>query len=124
MYYSFLGIKPCGYITPESPAVRSGSNFTAICVLAEECMKEYEVSANDIFWKQKHAVVPNEQCTIINRTASSVRFINVSSNFPLTCNFQAFGQINLTAYGIQVTTGCKFSDCFISDFAMPPELYF
>lgn len=98
-------IEPCGYITPESPVVRSGSNFTAICVLTEKCVEKYSVSANDIYWKQKHVVVPNEQSTVINRTASIATVINVSSSFPLTCNIRLFGQINQTIYGIIVTTG-------------------
>ncbi|XP_055968047.1 interleukin-6 receptor subunit beta [Sorex fumeus] len=106
-------IETCGHITPESPVTRSpespviqrGSNFSAVCVLKEKCMDSYSVNASHIFWKINRVVVPQEQYTVINRTASSVKFINMSSNVQLTCNIRIFGQIDQNIYGIRVTSG-------------------
>lgn len=115
----------CGSIDPESPVVRLGSNFTAVCVLKEKCMDDYHVSADDIFWKTSHVTVPHEQYTVLNRTASSVTFTNVSSlNIQLTCNIRTFGQIDQNVYGIRVISGCELCLCLTSDFDVAFELYF
>lgn len=99
-------LNPCGYITPESPVVQLGSNFTAICVLKKKCMNSYHVNASYIFWKTNHLIVPSEQYTVINSTASSVTFTNVSFlNTQLTCNIRTFGQIDQNVYGIRVISG-------------------
>ncbi|XP_060047039.1 interleukin-6 receptor subunit beta isoform X1 [Erinaceus europaeus] len=99
-------VNPCGYITPESPVVQLGSNFTAVCVLKEKCMKSYHVNASYIFWKTNHVTVPSEQYTVINSTASSVTFTNISlSNTQLTCNIRTFGQIDQNVYGIRIVSG-------------------
>lgn len=113
-YFSFSGglLDPCGYINPESPVVQLGSNFTAVCVLKEKCMDYFHVNANYIFWKTNHVTVPKEQYTVINRTASSVTFTNISLlNIQLTCNIRTFGQIDQNVYGIRIISGCKF--CFV-----------
>nr|XP_003408091.1 interleukin-6 receptor subunit beta isoform X2 [Loxodonta africana] len=99
-------LDPCGHISPESPVVQLGSNFTAVCVLKEKCMDNFGVNADNIFWKTNHATVPKEQYTIINRTASSVSFTDISSlNTQLTCNIYAFGQIEQNVYGITIISG-------------------
>ncbi|XP_003782802.1 interleukin-6 receptor subunit beta [Otolemur garnettii] len=99
-------LDPCGYITPESPVVQVGSNFTALCVLKEKCMDFFHVNATYIIWKTNHFAVPKEQYTIINRTASSVTFTNIASlNVQLTCNILTFGQIEQNVYGITVISG-------------------
>ncbi|XP_054431324.1 interleukin-6 receptor subunit beta [Pteronotus mesoamericanus] len=99
-------LDPCGYIDPEAPVVQLGSNFTAVCVLKEKCMDYYRVNAGDVFWKTNHVTVPHEQCTVINKTASSVTFTNMSLlSVQLTCNIRTFGQIDQNIYGIRVTAG-------------------
>uniref|UniRef100_A0A8C8WZE0 Interleukin-6 receptor subunit beta n=1 Tax=Panthera leo TaxID=9689 RepID=A0A8C8WZE0_PANLE len=99
-------LEPCGHIKPESPVVQLGSNFTAVCVLKEKCMDYFHVNANYIFWKTNHVTVPKEQYTIINRTASSVTFRDISLlNIQLTCNIRTFGQIDQNVYGIRIISG-------------------
>ncbi|XP_025779877.1 interleukin-6 receptor subunit beta isoform X3 [Puma concolor] len=99
-------LEPCGHIKPESPVVQLGSNFTAVCVLKEKCMDYFHVNANYIFWKTNHVTVPKEQYTIINRTASSVTFTDISLlNIQLTCNIRTFGQIDQNVYGIRIISG-------------------
>ena len=101
-------LDPCGYIDPEAPVVPLGSSFTALCVLKEKCMRYFHVDADDIFWKTNHVTVPHEQYTVINRTASSVTFTNMSLlNVQLTCNIRTFGQIDQNVYGVRVTAGRK-----------------
>nr|KAF6489692.1 interleukin 6 signal transducer [Molossus molossus] len=96
----------CGSIEPEAPVVQLGSSFTAVCVLKERCMSNFHVSADDIFWKTNHVTVPHEQYTVLNRTACSVTFANVSSlSTQLTCNIRTFGQIDQNVYGISVLAG-------------------
>uniref|UniRef100_A0A8C0XSC5 Interleukin-6 receptor subunit beta n=1 Tax=Castor canadensis TaxID=51338 RepID=A0A8C0XSC5_CASCN len=99
-------LDPCGYISPESPVIERGSNFTAVCVLKEKCMDYFHVNASYIIWKTNHLAVPKEQYTIINRTASSVTFTNIASlHVQLTCNILTFGQIEQNVYGITVLSG-------------------
>lgn len=99
-------LNQCGNITPESPVVQLGSNFTALCVVTEKCMDDFHVNANDIFWKTNHATVPHEQYTVINRTTSSVTFTDIPLlNIRLSCNIRAFGQIDWTVYGIGIISG-------------------
>lgn len=75
-------------------------------------MDYFHVNANYIFWKTNHVTVPKEQYTVINRTASSVTFTNISLlNIQLTCNIRTFGQIDQNVYGIRIISGCKF--CFV-----------
>lgn len=99
-------LDPCGHISPESPVIQLGSNFTAVCVLKEKCMDNFHVNANYIVWKINHFTVPKEQYTILNRTASSVTFTNVTVlSVQLTCNILTFGQIEQNVYGITVISG-------------------
>ncbi|KAM5328869.1 interleukin-6 receptor subunit beta [Glossophaga mutica] len=99
-------LDPCGYIDPEAPVVPLGSNFTAVCVLKEKCMRYFHVRAGDIFWKTNHVTVPREQYAVINGTASSVTFPNLSLlNVQLTCNIRTYGQIDQNVYGVRVTAG-------------------
>lgn len=99
-------VDPCGHIDPEAPVVPLGSNFTAVCVLKEKCMRNFHVSADDIFWKTNHVPVPREQYAVLNRTASSVTFTNVSLlNVQLTCNVRTFGQLDQNVYGIRLVAG-------------------
>ncbi|KAK1345411.1 hypothetical protein QTO34_014124 [Cnephaeus nilssonii] len=99
-------LDPCGHIDPESPVVRLGSNFTAVCVLQEKCMDYFHVNADYIFWKTNHETVPRTQYAVINRTASSVTFADVALlNTQLTCNIRTFGQIDQNVYGVRVVSG-------------------
>ncbi|XP_023564617.1 interleukin-6 receptor subunit beta isoform X2 [Octodon degus] len=99
-------VELCGVISPESPVIRSGSNFTAFCVLKEKCMSVYDVNASYIIWKTDHVQVPKEQYTIINTTTSSVTFTNIGLlNVQLMCNILAYGQMEMSVYGIRVRTG-------------------
>uniref|UniRef100_A0A8C8ZW02 Interleukin-6 receptor subunit beta n=1 Tax=Prolemur simus TaxID=1328070 RepID=A0A8C8ZW02_PROSS len=91
---------------PESPVVHLGSNFTAVCVLKEDCMDYFHVNANFIVWKMSHFTIPKEQYTIINKTAASVTLTDVASlNIQLTCNILTFGQIEQNIYGITLISG-------------------
>ncbi|XP_077203265.1 interleukin-6 receptor subunit beta [Paroedura picta] len=100
-------VKLCGRITPESPVVQIGSSFTAVCILNDTCQNVYDsVHASQIIWKTKNKVVPNEQYTIINRTASRVSFNGTSTLVsPLTCNVLIAGQMEQNIYGIEVRLG-------------------
>lgn len=99
-------LEPCGYIYPEFPVVRRGSNFTAICVLKESCLQHFYVNASYIVWKTNHAAVPREQVTVINRTTSSVTFTDVVlPSVQLTCNILSFGQIEQNVYGVTMLSG-------------------
>uniref|UniRef100_A0A8D1VD38 Interleukin-6 receptor subunit beta n=2 Tax=Sus scrofa TaxID=9823 RepID=A0A8D1VD38_PIG len=99
-------LDPCGHISPESPVIQLGSNFTAVCVLKEKCMDHYHVNASYIFWKTNHVTIPYEQYNVINRTASSVTFRDISLlNIQLTCNIRTFGQIDQNVYGIRIISG-------------------
>ncbi|KAM4875991.1 interleukin-6 receptor subunit beta [Thomomys bottae] len=99
-------LEPCGYISPESPVVQRGTNFTAVCVLKEKCMNYFHVNASYIIWKTNHLAVPKKQYAIINRTTSSVTFTNVGSlNVQLTCNILTYGQIEQNVYGINILSG-------------------
>nr|XP_056705015.1 interleukin-6 receptor subunit beta [Euleptes europaea] len=102
------GLLPhCGQITPESPVVPIGSNFTAICVLNDTCKNIYgNVHADQIIWKTRSEVVPKEQYSVINRTASRVTFNDTSTlASPLTCNILVAGNIEQNIYGIQIQLG-------------------
>ncbi|KAL6030026.1 hypothetical protein STEG23_006794, partial [Scotinomys teguina] len=99
-------VEPCGYIYPEFPVVQRGSNFTAICVLKEKCLQQYDVNASFIVWKTNHVAVPKEQVTVINRTTSSVTFKDmILQTVQLTCNVLSFGQIEQNVYGTTVLSG-------------------
>ncbi|XP_074062939.1 interleukin-6 receptor subunit beta isoform X2 [Macrotis lagotis] len=99
-------IKPCGHIIPESPVISYNTTFTAICVLGEKCSTDPHLNSSNIFWKIKNTNVPKEQYTIINRTAASVTFKDVSSlDSLLTCNILLHEQIVHTIYGIQIRVG-------------------
>lgn len=99
-------VEPCGYIYPEFPVVQRGSNFTAICVLKEKCLQQYDVNASFIVWKTNHVAVPKEQVTVINRTTSSVTFTDmILPTVQLTCNVLSFGQIEQNVYGTTVLSG-------------------
>ncbi|XP_048359902.1 interleukin-6 receptor subunit beta isoform X1 [Sphaerodactylus townsendi] len=97
----------CGQITPESPIVTIGSNFTAICVLNDSCRNHYgNLHASQIIWKTRNLIVPKEQYSVINRTASQVTFNNTSTlASPLTCNILVEGYIEQNIYGVQVQLG-------------------
>ncbi|XP_015270088.1 PREDICTED: interleukin-6 receptor subunit beta-like, partial [Gekko japonicus] len=107
--YSFADglVQLCGQITPESPVVPIGSDFTAICILNDSCQNTYgSVHASQIIWKTKNKVVPKEQYSIINRTASQVTFNDTSTLVsPLTCNILVEGNIEQNIYGIHVQLG-------------------
>ncbi|XP_040833480.1 interleukin-6 receptor subunit beta isoform X1 [Ochotona curzoniae] len=99
-------VNTCGHITPESPLVQIGSNFTAVCIIKEECMKKFHVNASYIVWKINHFTIPKEQYTVISRTACSVTFTNITAlNAQLTCNILTFGQIEQNVYGVTLISG-------------------
>lgn len=99
-------VDPCGVISPESPVIQSGSNFTAFCVLKEKCMSVFEVNASHIIWKANRVLIPEEQYTVINTTTSSVTFTNIGLvNVQLICNILAYGQIEMNVYGVRMRTG-------------------
>lgn len=71
-------------------------------------MDYFHVNADYIFWKTNHVTVPREQYTVINSSAASVTFPDVSLlNTQLTCNVRTFGQIDQNVYGIRVVSGRK-----------------
>lgn len=55
-------------VTPESPALEIGSNFTATCVI----VNTKDLTADDLYWILSEKTVPEERYTKINRTAVSV----------------------------------------------------
>ncbi|XP_051028195.1 interleukin-6 receptor subunit beta [Acomys russatus] len=99
-------LEPCGFIYPAFPVVQRGSDFTAICVLKEKCLQQYEVNASYIVWKTNHVAVPKEQVTVVNRTTSSVTFTDIALQaVQLTCNVLSFGQIEQNVYGVTILSG-------------------
>lgn len=55
-------------VTPQSPALEIGSNFTATCVI----VNTKDLTADDLYWNLSKTTVPEEHYTRINRTAVSV----------------------------------------------------
>uniref|UniRef100_A0A8C6XTJ3 Interleukin-6 receptor subunit beta n=2 Tax=Naja naja TaxID=35670 RepID=A0A8C6XTJ3_NAJNA len=96
----------CGYIVPESPVKLSiGSNFTAFCILHNNCPYG-KIRAEQVIWKMKTRAVPKEQYSIINETVSSVTFNDTSTLVsPLTCNILVPGGLIQNIYGIQFELG-------------------
>uniref|UniRef100_A0A670YRW0 Interleukin-6 receptor subunit beta n=1 Tax=Pseudonaja textilis TaxID=8673 RepID=A0A670YRW0_PSETE len=96
----------CGYIVPESPVILSiGSNFTAFCILYNNCPYG-KIRAEQVIWKMKTTAVPKEQYSIINETVSSVTFNDTSTLVsPLTCNILVPGGLVQNIYGIQIELG-------------------
>ncbi|XP_062290048.1 interleukin-6 receptor subunit beta isoform X1 [Scomber scombrus] len=64
-------------ITPESPLLEIGTNFTATCMI----INTTEVTADDLYWTLSKTTIPSEKYTKINRTALSVT-IPVTSEKP------------------------------------------
>ncbi|ETE72820.1 Interleukin-6 receptor subunit beta, partial [Ophiophagus hannah] len=107
-YFGVSGgiLNMCGYIVPESPVKLSiGSNFTAFCILHNNCSYG-KIRAEQVIWKMKTTVVPKEQYSIINETVSSVTFNDTSTLVsPLTCNILVPGGLIQNIYGIQFELG-------------------
>ncbi|XP_051906040.1 interleukin-6 receptor subunit beta isoform X2 [Hippocampus zosterae] len=55
-------------ITPQSPVLQIGTNFTATCVI----IGTTEVTADDLYWNLSQIVIPSNQYTKINESALSV----------------------------------------------------
>ncbi|KAG8131094.1 hypothetical protein E2320_017691 [Naja naja] len=107
-YFGVSGgiLNMCGYIVPESPVKLSiGSNFTAFCILHNNCPYG-KIRAEQVIWKMKTRAVPKEQYSIINETVSSVTFNDTSTLVsPLTCNILVPGGLIQNIYGIQFELG-------------------
>ncbi|XP_061657842.1 interleukin-6 receptor subunit beta [Syngnathoides biaculeatus] len=55
-------------ITPQSPLLQIGTNFTATCVINGTT----EVTADDLYWNLSKTVIPDNQYTKLNESALSV----------------------------------------------------
>lgn len=55
-------------VTPQSPVLEIGSNFTATCVI----VSAKDLTADDLYWNLSKTTVPKEHYTKINLTAVSV----------------------------------------------------
>ncbi|KAM7393420.1 hypothetical protein PAMA_008190 [Pampus argenteus] len=55
-------------ITPQSPVVEIGTNFTATCMIINTA----EATADDLFWNLSKTTIPKEQYTKVNRSALNV----------------------------------------------------
>ncbi|XP_061555120.1 interleukin-6 receptor subunit beta [Phycodurus eques] len=55
-------------ITPQSPVLQIGTNFTATCVI----IGTTEATADDLYWKLSQTIIPNNHYTKINESALSV----------------------------------------------------
>ncbi|XP_073334779.1 interleukin-6 receptor subunit beta isoform X2 [Pagrus major] len=55
-------------ITPQSPVLEIGTNFTATCMI----INTDEVTAEDLYWNLSNITVSNEQYTKINRSSLNV----------------------------------------------------
>nr|XP_057915865.1 interleukin-6 receptor subunit beta isoform X2 [Doryrhamphus excisus] len=58
-------------ITPQSPVIQIGTNFTATCVIVDTI----EATADDLFWNISQRMIPKNQYTKINETALSVTIL-------------------------------------------------
>ncbi|XP_041437572.1 uncharacterized protein LOC100158347 isoform X2 [Xenopus laevis] len=96
-------VNVCGRIFPDSGVVHRERPFTAICVINETCLGE---DAQRVYWNVRGVKVPETQYTLLNRTASSVTFENLTTlSSPLTCNVLASGHVPNTLHGIFFTLG-------------------
>lgn len=55
-------------VSPESPSLEIGSNFTATCVIVDA----EDLRAEDLYWTLSRNTIPEQHYTKINRTAISV----------------------------------------------------
>ncbi|KAG9353595.1 hypothetical protein JZ751_011715 [Albula glossodonta] len=100
----------CGKISPETPVLELGKEFTATCVLSALGKRDTGATADDIYWEFKKVRVPRERYTKINDSAVSMT-VNVTSQLesPLTCHVSrsnsAHGHINRNVHGMFFTAG-------------------
>ncbi|KAM7369448.1 hypothetical protein PAMP_013715 [Pampus punctatissimus] len=64
-------------ITPQSPVLEIGTNFTATCMI----INTSEATADDLFWNLSTTTIPKEQYTKINRSALNVTITVTSEGF-------------------------------------------
>ncbi|XP_061836657.2 interleukin-6 receptor subunit beta [Nerophis lumbriciformis] len=64
-------------ITPQSPVIQIGTNFTATCVITDTA----ETTADDLYWNLSQIIIPKNQYTKINESALSVTIL-VNSEKP------------------------------------------
>ncbi|XP_053195952.1 interleukin-6 receptor subunit beta isoform X2 [Scomber japonicus] len=98
-------------ITPQSPVLEIGTNFTATCMIINTA----EVTADDLYWTVSKTTIPSEKYTKINETALSVT-IPVTDEKPewLYCRSR------ITSAYTQLNPG-KFLHAIISEKGYPPE---
>lgn len=58
-------------ITPQSPVLEIGTNFTATCMI----INTVEATADDLFWNLSKISIPKEQYTKVNRSALNVTIL-------------------------------------------------
>ncbi|XP_054612522.1 interleukin-6 receptor subunit beta [Dunckerocampus dactyliophorus] len=69
-------------ITPQSPVIQIGTNFTATCLIADTT----EATADDLYWNISRRIIPKNQYTKINESALSVTiFVNDEKPELLCC---------------------------------------
>lgn len=94
-------------VTPESPALEIGSNFTATCVI----VSTKDLTADDLYWTLSETTVPQERYTKINRTAVSVTIAVAGEKMQwLYCRSRRRlhqSHESLT-YGIKLRKACRF----------------
>lgn len=94
-------------VTPESPALEIGSNFTATCVI----VNTKDLTADDLYWNLSKSTVPEEHYTRINRTAVSVTIAVAGEKTEwLYCHGRSASHQSreLLTHGILLKKACRF----------------
>lgn len=103
-------------ISPESPFLEIGTNFTATCII----INTTEITADDLYWKQSNTIIAEEHYRKINRTAVSVTIaITGEKTELLFCHakevsINVFLNSGKFTHGITLTKGCTYSFYILS----------
>lgn len=96
-------------ITPQSPVLQIGTNFTATCVI----IGTTEATADDLYWNLSQIVIPSNQYTKINESALSVTIpVDNEESEWLFCHCKekspyVFFNKGKFIHGIHLTKACK-----------------
>lgn len=97
-------------ITPQSPVLEIGTNFTATCSI----INTDEITAKDLYWNLSDITVSNKQYTKINSSSLSVTIPVIGEKhewlFCFCKEVSNYVYLNRSKFrhGIILTKGCKF----------------
>lgn len=117
-------------ITPQSPVLEIGTNFTATCMI----INTNEVTADDLYWKLFNFTISKKHYTKVNKSALSVTIpVTGEESGWLKCHCKKDSNyVTLNrgkfVHGITLTKGCKFllSECVktVATILMDPLFFF